>query len=130
MLTPHTSNEDILLLFCIIIRAAIKLSFGIGVSMLHFWCSIEIPKVQHRSTKGATIIYVFFTEVPIITSFCKPHAEKREIGHALPEFGVIICFLCLSPNVVLQEERSDSLCYGRCGRQRACSLKDTSSIIQ
>ena len=33
-----------------------------------------------------------------------------------------LCFLCLSPDVGLQEERSDSLCYGRCGRQRACSL--------
>lgn len=63
MLTPHTSNEDISLpFFCIIIRAAIKLSFGIGVSMLHFWCSIEIPKVQNRSTFGATIIYACYIE--------------------------------------------------------------------
>ena len=39
-------------------------------------------------------------------------------------------FYVYRPMSFCWEARSDSLYYGGCGRQRACSLKDTSSIIQ
>lgn len=56
MLTPHTSNENAMLIFETIIPPALKLSIGIYVSMLHQECSIEILKVQHSCTFSVTIV--------------------------------------------------------------------------